>query len=142
MSSADNRKLLKDMFAGLANRDSTLFLDGLADDVTWSIIGSNSWSGAYTGKERGAARPADAAAKPARGTVEDRRSHAIVDGDVAASRGAWPQRDEPERPTTTSTALVFRFAGNRKIVDVVEYSDTELIAKALTDRTVSVAAMG
>ncbi len=140
MSSADNKKLLQDMFAGLANRDSALFLDALADDVTWSIIGSNSWSGAYIGKEAVLCE----LLMPLRNLLAERSKTVaqrfIVDGDVAAVEARGHNVTRAGTPYNNEYCLVFRFAGG-KIVEVIEYSDTELIAKALTDRSVAIAAM-
>ena len=51
MSSADNKKLVQQIYADSANRSGTTFADNIADDVTWIVTGQYSWSGEYRGRE-------------------------------------------------------------------------------------------
>jgi ketosteroid isomerase-like protein len=50
MTSAENKKLMEEIFAGLANRNGTLLIERMADDFRWINIGTNKWSGAFEGK--------------------------------------------------------------------------------------------
>ena len=51
MSSADNKKLVQQIYADSANRSGTTFIDNVAEDVTWIVTGQYSWSGEYKGRE-------------------------------------------------------------------------------------------
>lgn len=51
MSSADNKRLVQQIYADSANRSGTTFADNLADDVTWTVMGQYSWAGTYKGKD-------------------------------------------------------------------------------------------
>jgi len=48
--SAANRALLTSIFEGLAKGDGRAFVDAMAEDFTWIMIGSTDWSGVYRGK--------------------------------------------------------------------------------------------
>ncbi len=141
MNSVDRKTLLQELFAGLANRDGTLFLDHLAEDVTWTIIGTNSWSGTFTGKQ---AVLGDLL-MPLRTVLAERSrtvaQRFIVDGDFAAVEARGHNTTKAGAPYNNEYCFVFRFAGG-KIAEVIEYSDTELIAKVLGDRATAVAATG
>jgi uncharacterized protein len=50
-TAAANKQLLQDIFDALARGDGTPFRDAMADDFTWTIIGSTDWSGTYAGKQ-------------------------------------------------------------------------------------------
>ena len=51
MSAADNKKLMQDIFAGIARGERTAYVDRLADDVTMTVTGKYSWSQTFRGKE-------------------------------------------------------------------------------------------
>ena len=139
MSTTDIRQSLQAIFDGLANRDGTRFIDALADDVNWTIIGHTSWSGTFRGKE---AVLRDLLT-PLRGLLVERSrtvaSRIIVDGDVAAVEARGHNLTRAGARYDNEYCFVFRFAGGR-IAEVTEYSDTDLIVRALGDRTAAVAA--
>ena len=51
MSAADNKKLMQEIFAGVARGERTAYVDRLADDVTMTVTGKYSWSRTFRGKE-------------------------------------------------------------------------------------------
>jgi ketosteroid isomerase-like protein len=51
MSAADNKKLMETIFAAIAAGDRTLFVESLADDVTWRVTVQYSWSQTFKGKQ-------------------------------------------------------------------------------------------
>jgi ketosteroid isomerase-like protein len=56
MTSAENKKLMQEIFAAAGNpdpavRDRALFVASLADDAKWVVTGQYSWSRTFTGKE-------------------------------------------------------------------------------------------
>jgi uncharacterized protein len=50
MTPDENKALLKRVFDETARGNGRPFVDMLADDVRWTIIGSTAWSRTYTGK--------------------------------------------------------------------------------------------
>ena len=51
MSSADNKKLVQQVYADSANRSGTTFVDNLAEDATWIVTGQYSWSHEFRGRD-------------------------------------------------------------------------------------------
>src|SRR5712675_3421977 len=51
MSATENKQLMEQIYAGTANRDGTLFIQSLADDVSWCVTGQNKWSHTFKGKQ-------------------------------------------------------------------------------------------
>src|SRR5580658_8618172 len=52
MSSEENKKLMRSIFARVAEGDGSLFRDRLAEDVKIVVTGQYSWSQSFEGKER------------------------------------------------------------------------------------------
>ena len=51
MSTADNKKLIQQVYADAASQTGTTFIDHLADDARWIVTGQYSWSHTFVGKE-------------------------------------------------------------------------------------------
>jgi ketosteroid isomerase-like protein len=51
MSTSENKELLRHIYSELSKGNSKPFLDGLADDARWTIMGTSSWSKTYEGKQ-------------------------------------------------------------------------------------------
>src|SRR4051794_31937690 len=49
MSAAENKQLMEGVFAELAKGDGKPFVEALAEDVRWTIIGDTAWSGTWEG---------------------------------------------------------------------------------------------
>ncbi|GAA3172154.1 hypothetical protein [Nonomuraea roseoviolacea] len=50
MSAADDKVFLQGVFAETAKGNGRSFVEALADDVRWTIIGRTAWSGTYEGR--------------------------------------------------------------------------------------------
>ena len=46
-----NKELLGRIFAGMAQGDTRLFVESMADDFRWTVSGSSRWSRTYAGKQ-------------------------------------------------------------------------------------------
>lgn len=136
MTPAENKKVLQDAFAALANGDSRPFLECLADDVAWTITGTTSWSGTYRGKT---AVLADLLAPlgsriAGRYRVTAHRFLAEDDLVVIEARGNNTTRDGLRYDN--SYCWVCRLAGGQ-VRELTEYADTALVTTALGDRSVN-----
>jgi len=132
MSASDNKKLLQEIFAGLANRDGTLFTERMADDFRWINIGSNKWSGTFDGK---AAVMRDLLGPLRARLVERSRTSAhrfIAEGDCVVVEARGDNVTKAGKPYNNEYCFVFRLAGGM-IAEVKEYSDTALIEAVLGD---------
>ena len=50
-TASENKRLMQDIFAGLAIGDGRPFRDSLADDFSWTVTGTTKFSKTYRGKE-------------------------------------------------------------------------------------------
>ena len=50
MPATENKQLMREVFEEMAGGNGQAFMDVLADDVRWTVIGSSPWSRTYEGK--------------------------------------------------------------------------------------------
>jgi ketosteroid isomerase-like protein len=125
MNGSENERTIKQAFDGLARADATAFLDAMADEITWIIMGHSRVSGRYEGK---AAVQHDLVPTLFANFATEYRTYAeeiIAAGDrvVVLARGEVKTvRDEEYN---NEYCFVFRMRAG-KIVEVREYCDTAL----------------
>jgi uncharacterized protein len=132
MSASENKKLMEEIFAGLANRNGTLFTERMADDFRWINIGTSKWSGTFDGK---AAVMRDLLAPLWARLVERTRTSAhrfIAEGDYVVVEARGDNVTKAGKPYNNEYCFVFRLSEG-KITEVKEYSDTALIEAVLGD---------
>jgi uncharacterized protein len=133
MSTHANKELMQRLFAELARGNGQPFVDSLADDFCWHMIGTTSWSGTYRGK------PAvmNQLLGPLFAQFADRytsTAHRFIAEDdlvVVETRGRVTTR--AGEPYDNTYCMVCRIADG-KLVELTEYLDTELVAKVLPPR--------
>jgi len=127
---ADAKAVLEHAFAETAKGNGRPFIDMLADDVTWEIIGSTDWSRTFHGKPSVVAdllRPlGDQFDGPNR--VEAMRF--IADGDVVAVEGRNLSTTRRGDAYPNRYCWIFEVRGDR-VVRVTKYCDTALIDRVL-----------
>lgn len=130
MSTIDNKRRMQQIFAQLAEGNGKPLIDGLADDVSWTLIGTNSWSGTYRGKQ--AVRTELFA--PLFAQFADRYTNTahrfIAEDDLVVVECRGRVTTTSGRPYENTYCWVCRFADGL-IREVTEYMDTELVATAL-----------
>jgi uncharacterized protein len=130
MGAVENKVLLQHAFVEVAKGNSRPFIELLADDVRWTIIGSTAWSRTYDGKQsvvEDLLRPLNKQLH-GRNIISAHRFIAEDDHVVVEGRG---------RNSTTAGVRyhneycwVFRLTDGR-VSELTEYADTQLIASAL-----------
>jgi len=127
--SRDNRALLTAVFDGLAQGDGRRFVEAMAEDFTWIMIGSTDWSGVYRGK----AAVRGELLRPLMTRFEYYRNAArrfIVEGDWAAVQCTGDARTVEGKRYDNTYCWVVRFRDG-ELVELTEYMDTELVRQAL-----------
>lgn len=131
MSPADNKAMLQHVFAETAKGNGRPFVEMLADDVRWTIIGTTSWSRIYEGK--GAVlndllAPLNANfAGPNVVTAE----RFIAEGDMVAVEGRNHSVTKAGPVYLNRYCWVFVLQDG-KVREITEYTDTDLINRVLT----------
>lgn len=129
-ASDQNQKLLQHAFAQTALGNGRAFLDALADDAAWTIVGSTPWSQIYRGK----LSIVDNLLKPlnaqfaANNTIVAHHFLAVGEHVVVQARGKNMTRSG--KAYENSYCWIFRFAQG-KVTELTEYADTALIEAAL-----------
>jgi len=129
-NAATNKHLLQEVFAETAKGNGRPFVAALAEDVSWTIIGSTKWSRTYRGRKAVLAEllgPLNA--QLANGnTITAHRF--IAEGDHVVVEGRGHNRTKSGAPYENTYCWVFRLAEG-KVVELIEYTDTALIEAAL-----------
>lgn len=129
--STPHKQRMQAVMDALAQGDGRPFVDAMADDFTWIMPGSNAWCGRYEGRQAVRER----LFKPLFAQFADRyantASRFIAEDDmvVVECRGrVTTTRGEPYHNTY---CYVCRFGEDGLLHELVEYMDTELVARVL-----------
>jgi ketosteroid isomerase-like protein len=133
MSTAENRKLLQDIFDQMARGNTRAMSDAMADDFRWVFPGNWSWSGTWEPKTH----VLNGLLRPLMAQFAEYRSEAdliIAEGDrVMVQAHAHASTKRGERYDQTY-CFIFRVA-NGRLTEVVEHCDTALVDRVLTPVT-------
>ena len=134
MTAAQNKQLLQKVFAETAKGNGRPFVQALADDVSWTIIGSTAWSKTYRGKQAVISELlAPLNAQLANGNrITAHRFIAEDDCVVVEARGH--NATKAGDPYHNSYCWVFRLVDGQ-VVELTEYADTALINAVLQPPT-------
>jgi uncharacterized protein len=128
MGAAENKKLIQDAFSAWSGGDGGAFFNLLADDVTWTVIGSTAVSRTYKSKKEfldGAARPLG---EKINGAIQPRLRDILVDGDKVALQWDGHAIGKNGTEYNQTYCWVMRIVDGR-VREGTAYLDTELIAR-------------
>ena len=130
MGTVENKRLVEDVFAELADGNGRPFMDLLGDDVRWTVMGTGEWSRTYEGKRAvldELMRPLFSQfAEPYRNAA----SRIIADDDHAVVECRGQVRTKSGKDYNQTYCYVCRIAGG-KVRELTEYLDTELVSAVL-----------
>jgi uncharacterized protein len=130
IAAQSHKKCLEYIFGETAKGNGQPFLDALADDAEWRVIGRTGWSKTYRGK---AEILRDLIAPLRRALVHPRKSHAhcmIAEGNLVAVQGQSENMTRAGRKYENTYCWVFAFRAGQ-VMSIVEYADTELMREVL-----------
>jgi len=137
VTAADNKRLMENVFAELANGNGQPFMDSLADDVRWTVTGTTAWSRTYDGKQK----VIDELMRPLFAQFADRykntASRIIADDDHVVIECHGEVTTKAGKPYNQTYCYVCRVADG-EVRELTEYLDTDLVNRALempTDRS-------
>ena len=129
MGAAENKEMIRGMFAELAKGDAEAFLGNFADDVRYTIIGTGKYSGIYNGKQDMINRLLHPLTQQLEGGIELTPDNLIADGEYVAMQAHGKARSKNGVDYNNTYCHVFRIV-NGKIRELTEYLDTELVTRA------------
>jgi ketosteroid isomerase-like protein len=139
MDAARNKALVGGAFAELAEGNGRPFVELLADDIRWTIIGSTEWSGTWEGKPAVQSKLLDPLFAQFETRYRNRATRLIAEDDhvVIECRGDVTTR--AGMPYRNTYCYVCRLEAGR-VRELTEYCDTELLTKALAPPSAEVPA--
>ena len=130
MKAEQNKRRMRLIYAALERGNSRPFLDALADDVSWTIIGTTEWSGIWRGKAAVRARLLDPLFAQFATRYRNRAIRLIAEGDWVVIECRGDVITKTGNPYRNTYCNVFRLEDGM-VKEITEYCDTELLTKAL-----------
>lgn len=130
MTAAQNKQLLQNIFAETAKGNGRPFVQALADEVSWTIIGSTAWSKTYRGKQAVLAEllgPLNAQLADGNRITAHRL---IAEDDCVVVEARGHNVTKAGDPYQNSYCWIFRLVDGQ-VVELTEYADTALIDAVL-----------
>lgn len=130
MDAIENKALMQSVFAELADGNGQPFMDALADDACWTVIGTSAWSRTYDGKRA----IVDELMRPLFRQFANQYTagaiRVIAEDDTVVVEARGEVTTKSGKPYNQSYCYVFRLADGR-VRELTEYLDTELVNRAL-----------
>jgi ketosteroid isomerase-like protein len=131
MSAANNKRLMEEVFAELAEGNGQPFVEALAEDVRWTIIGDTAWSGTWSGLASVQIELLNPLFAQFGTTYRNRAVRLIAEGDWVVIESRGDVTTTTDRPYRNTYCYVCRLEGG-KVREITEYCDTKLISEALS----------
>jgi len=130
VGTVENKRLVEDVFAELADGNGRPFMDLLGDDVRWTVMGTGEWSRTYEGKPAVVGELMRPLFAQFADTYRNRASLILADGDHVVVECQGQVMTKSGKPYNQRYCYVCRMS-DRKIRELTEYLDTELVSSAL-----------
>jgi len=125
-----NKELVAQAFAATAQGDGAALVALLADDVTWSLIGTTAWSGRLNGKGEVITKLLLPLGAQLAGPTTVIAERIIAEGDIVVVQARGQNTTRTGQPYNNTYCFVLHLADGL-IREVREYADTALIESVL-----------
>jgi len=130
MTAIENKQLMQNIFAELAQGNSRPLVEAMADDFCWTVTGNTKWSRTYEGKQT----VLKDLLTPLRTMIADRirtvPQRVFADGDHVIVEARGNNTTKTGKPYNNTYCFIIRLAEG-KIREITEYLDTELVTTVL-----------
>lgn len=127
---ANNKALLRHVYEEISRGNPAALMAALAEDVSWTVIGTTALSGTFNGKQE----VIDRLAAPLRARLEGplvfTLDDFIAEGDQVVMRARGRATSKTGKPYNNTYCIVARILDG-KIKEMTDYVDTALIDAAL-----------
>lgn len=130
MDTANNKQLVQNIFAEMAQGNSRPLVESMADDFCWTVTGSNRWAGKYQGKQNVLNGLLTELRSRIDGRVKTIGHRFIAEGDFVVVEARGNNTTKTGKPYNNSYCFVIRLAEG-KLQEITEYMDTELVSSVL-----------
>jgi ketosteroid isomerase-like protein len=132
MGTAENKKLLQDIFSRLSQGNSSLFVESMDESFQWIVTGHTKWSKTYAGKQTVLRELMGALQTALAGRIRVTGTRFVADGDIVVVEAKGSNTTKAGKPYNNNYCFVFRLAEG-KLQELTEYMDTQLVVEALSD---------
>jgi ketosteroid isomerase-like protein len=122
---AENKQVVLDFYDAGARGDMDSCFALLADDITWTNIGSTRFSGTYSGKQALVEQLLGPLFGQLKAGISSSIENVIAEGDFVVAQTTGTAETHDGKPYNNSYCQVIRVQEGR-IAEVKEYFDTEL----------------
>lgn len=136
MSAAENKLLMQQIFAELAQGNSRPLVESMDERFSWTITGSTSWSKTYVGKQVVLTELLGSLRARIADRIKIASQRFIAEDDLVVIEARGDNTTRTGLPYNNNYCFVFRLEDG-KLVEVTEYADTALVTSALGDLTVT-----
>jgi ketosteroid isomerase-like protein len=126
MGITENKQVVLDFYEAGARGDMDTCFGLLADDVTWTNIGSTKFSGTYVGKQALAEDLLGPLFGQLKSGIASRVERLTAEGDIVVAETTGTAETADGRPYNNTYCQVMRIRDGQ-IAEVKEYMDTALI---------------
>jgi uncharacterized protein len=133
MDAAGNKQLMKNIFSELAQGNARPLVEAMADDFSWTVTGSNQWSGTYRGKKAVLEELLAPLRDRIDGTIKTIPHRFIAEGDFVVVEARGSNTTKSGLPYNNAYCFVVQLLDGR-LQAITEYMDTELVSSALAER--------
>lgn len=126
MDTAENKKLIRQLYGELSNGNTKPFIDCLAEDIRWIVIGTTKFSGTIEGKQNVVDKLFDRVAAQLSGPTKTTIKNVIAEGEYVVVESSGLVVTTAGKPYNNAYCEIFRLAGG-KIKEVTVYLDTGLV---------------
>lgn len=128
---SDNKALLQGVLAETAKGNGRPFVDAMAQDVVWTIIGDTDWSRTYAGKRAVVGELLMPLAANFEGANLFEGVRFIAEDDLVAVEARNHSVTKAGAHYPQRYAMIFRLRDGQ-ITEITEYADTELMTRVLS----------
>ena len=130
MTAFDNKQLMEGIFEELAKGNGRPFVDALAEDVRWTIIGGTAWSGTWEGLDSVRRDLLDPLFAQFETTYRAKAVRVIAERDWVVIESRGDVITKTGKPYRNTYCNVYRLE-NGEVKEITEYCDTQLLTEAL-----------
>ena len=130
MTAEDNKGLMEEIFDQLAKGNGRPFVEALAEDVRWTIIGDTAWSGTWDGLASVRRDLLDPLLDQFETTYRAKAVRLIAEGDWVVIESRGDVITKAGKPYRNTYCNLYRLEDG-KVVEITEYCDTQLLTEAL-----------
>ena len=139
MTAAENKRQMQRIFEELARGNGKPFVEALAENVRWTIMGGTAWSRTWEGFDAVRRRLLDPLLAQFQTTYRARAIRVIAEDDLVVIESRGDVITRSGKPYRNTYCNLYRLEEG-KVVEITEYCDTQLVADVLSPPEATIAA--